>query len=218
MILGHFDLTLKSAVGLDDTVFIEAQKNGSLQQLLDGLHTDAEYHTDNLVTDAIVPYTGFLLFGATGVGEIVNFNTSSAFFGSVCLLTTDSEPTYMDWDHVNNEFVSPSNVSGSANTSSGGKVFEEEASEAADIRSDPGGREAVWYRERWLYLPSQAASTNIRSIAVAAVRSATNTGSDYRINRMARVRIKDAGGNPIIVAKTTSQVLLLEYKAIFVSI
>jgi hypothetical protein len=220
MITGHFDLALKNSGRLCDKDFEEARRQGRLGELLDGLETAQECHTDNLVFDLIVPYLGYFVFSAPSVGDLWRDNaTVPAVFANICLLTTDSEPNYQsEWYRSGGyEYQTPSGAGESANGSTGGKLFEEEASEAADIRSDLGGREAIWYRERFLYLPSQGSSTNIRSIGVYWCAIATTTGVYFR-QRAARVRLKDSGGNPIIVSKGTDQVLLVEYKATFVSI
>jgi len=219
MITGHFDLTLKGAGGLGDEGFREAMRQGRLSQLLDGLPTQAEYHTDNLIFDMMVGYQGLRVFQAPVVGRTDLINSdSSAYFASICLLSTDADPAYYgEWDWSNWQSCNIHGVSDSVNTSTAGKRFEEDASEAADIRSDPGGREAIWYRERWLYLTSESNSSNIRSVGIIANPDATNAGSTYHF-RVGRVRIKDSGGNPIIINKSSSQVLLVEYKTIFVSV
>lgn len=218
MITGHFDLALKNSGTLSDADFENAMTHGCLQGLLDGLDTQLECHTDNLIMDLIVPYTAYFLFGAPTVGDLWR-NLGAAVFGGICLLTTDSEPDYQNEWYRNGgyNYTSYSNMPESANTSSAGKRFVEDASEAAQKLSDPGGREAVWYRERWLYLPSQGISSNIRSIAVLWSADADHTG-DVHKQRSARVRLKDAGNNPIIINKDANQVLLIEYKVTFVSI
>lgn len=220
MITGHFDVALKNSGKLGDRDFEEARRQGRLGELLDGLGTELECHTDNLVFDLMVPYQGLWLFSAPSVGDLWrNNSTESASFASMCLLTDDSEPDYQsEWYRTGGYmYVTPSAVTNSANGSTGGKLFEEEASEAAEIKSDPGGRESAWYRERWLFLPSQGTSSNIRSIGLFWSGHGDNGGSETR-QRSGRVRLKDAGGNPIIINKGTSQVLLVEYKATFVSV
>jgi hypothetical protein len=224
MISGHFELTLKNAEGLCDGDFGDARRQGKLQELLDGLRTDAEYGTDNLLFDFMVPWFGYWLFGGTAPNSWIAFGSSSTatMFYGVCLLTLDSDPDYQnEWIRSGSggDFTAISNVASSADSVSGGKMFVQNASESADIRSDPNGREAVYYRERWLFLPLEAVSSNIRSIGVYSGSSGTivGTNSDFHI-RSGRVRIKDSGGNPVIISKANNQVLLVEYKASFVSI
>jgi len=221
MITGHFDLVLKNAKGLVDEDFHEAHQYGRLPYMLDSLNTELEAHTDNLVMDGVVLYLGYNLFQVTdtaGSQISVLATSTSAWFSCICLLTTDSEPNYTsEWNRTSFTFQTPSNVPESANTSSGGKRFKEDASEVPDVRSDQGGREAIFYRDRWLYLPSQGISSNIRSIQ-AHMANNQDGGNNYYFGRSARIRIKDAGGNPIIISKTSSQVLLVEYRLSFVSI
>lgn len=224
MITGHFDLALKDAKGFGDEAFIEATRQGRLSRMLDDLPTELEAHTDNLVMDGIVLYLGFNLFQVgdrpNGVRVDLISGGGAAWFTSVCLMTTDSEPDYQSEWYRNGgyDLFGMSNVPESANSSTGGKRFKDDASETTDVRSDPGGRESVTYRDRWLYLPTQGTSSNIRSIAVRVSNNAQGFGNDFYIGRAARVRIKDGGGNPIIINKTTSQVLLVEYRLAFVSI
>lgn len=226
MITGHFELTLKNADGLQDEDFHEAQRQGKLQELLDGLRTDATYGTDNLLFDIMVPWLGYWLFGGTVPNPWMSLglSTSVSLFGGICLLTVDSDPDYQsEWNRTNagtlGEHVAISNLTSSSNSVSGGKMFVQETSETFDIRSDPNSREAIYYRERWLFLPLEAVSANIRSIGVYTSSAAAGAGSsmDYHI-RSGRVRIKDSGGNPIIINKANNQVLLVEYKVTFVSI
>lgn len=220
MITGHFDLALKGAGNLGDQEFEQAMREGKLPALLDTLPTEGKYGADNLIFDLLPPWCGIATFQTPSVGDLWRNNPpgSASPFCNICLLTTDSEPDYQsEWYRAGGyDIVVPSAVSESANASSGGKLFEEEASEVADMRSDPGGREAVWYRERWLYLPSQGVSSNIRSIGI--YWSYDSTTSSAGRTRSARVRLKDSGGNPIIINKGSNQVLLVEYKVTFVSI
>ena len=131
-------------------------------------------------------------------------------------MTTDSEPTYTE---QTNQYTNLHNISGSANTSSGGKRFIEDDIDPHLMDADPdgNGRESILFRSRFLYLAAEGNSNDIRSLGVYFMRDADSTGSFDRA-RIARIRLKDGGGNPIIINKTSAQVLLIEYRFTLVNI
>jgi hypothetical protein len=101
------------------------------------------------------------------------------------------------------------------NTGNAGKRFVAHDMEVL-VDVEPNGREGIFMRERWLYLPSQVVSNEIRCVGVFWCENITD-GNDER-GRIGRVRMKDAGGNPVTLNKSSSQTLLIQYTFTLVSL
>jgi hypothetical protein len=82
-----------------------------------------------------------------------------------------------------------------------------------------GGKEEIYFKSRFLYLPSQGISNNIRSIGVYGAEYASNQYNNEERYLVARVRLKDPDtGLPVILIKNFNQVLVIEYTVFFVSL
>jgi len=169
----------------------------------------------NLVFDNFAPS---VFWGAVGSGLAAEYpysqdGSNGCFFAFVCLLTSDYEPTYQE---VYSNSTWPSNTTETANNNAdnGAAKLINQTIETPLYRSLPAvdGREGIHLRMRWLWLPYQGISSNIRSVGMHYRRYSTWPMSQQGEQaRSSRVLIKDSGGTPLIINKTSSQVLLVEW-------
>jgi len=218
---GHFDLTLLDAGGYTDADFKRAQENGTILKMLDSLDIEQKCSGSNQVFDHFAETMFIHLMSGPGVSfPYGNGGTGSAYLGSLVLSTYDTEPTYTETETYGFFGRTVHSVGSSANTSSAGKRFIEDDIIDPDIIVDPDGRESIIVRSKFLYLTTEGTSNNIRSLAIWYDTDADldpgSSGREWGIG--ARIRLKDSGGNPTIINKTSSQVLLVEYTFTLVSI
>lgn len=210
---GHFDLTLMDAGGFKDEDFLRAQEDGTIGQMLDSLKVEQKCVGENQVFDHFAETIFFHLMSGPAVSSPYDVgSTAAAYLGSLVVSTYDSEPTYTESESY--LFVrNVHNVGSSANVTTGGKRFIEDDIIDPDIIVDPGGREAIIIRSKFLYLTTEGNSNNIRSLAIWFDTNAdlVPTSASRSFGIAARIRLKDAGDNPTIINKTSSQVLLVEY-------
>jgi len=210
---GHFDIFVQDAGGLKDEDFLKAEQEGRLGALLSGLPVDQEAHAKNTLTHMLtvsIFRRSFAHGFPNAAYPMERSNNIPLYF--ICILNTASEPAYTDWYGA---YVSIHAVSGSVNTGNAGKRFIVHDLEYV-IGTDPDGREAIFLQERWLYLPSQVVSSEIRSVGIYWSET-VNDGNDEK-GIVGRVRMKDAGGKPITLDKSASQTLLIQYTLTFVSL
>lgn len=216
---GRFDLKLLEAGHIPDHQWHEADRSGKLDQLLEGLSVDRECGgISNRIFDNMAAYFMTKLLSGDaipapfgdGVGD------AQAALGYIAILSTASDPPlYTEASHENP--VNIHNVTDSVEVSTAGKRFVEDQLTPFAVYTDPSvGRECVHFRNRWLYTPSQATSSVIRSVGIYYSEDADST-SPVNVGRIGRVRLKDNLGTPITLVKTGSQVLLLEYTFSLVS-
>lgn len=218
---GRFDVSLLNARGLKDEDFWEAQRDGNISALLDKLPVDL--HCPAVKNRIMDNMAGFFLNKLFSLGNCAwpyyyeTYGVGTALNG-ICLLTTDSEPTYTeDWGE-RDPSTHISRMIDTANSTLGAKRFDQDQVSPWEVWADTTGRDAVYFRNRVLYTPSQGISSDIRSVGIAFNDEGTSYGGYNRaIAKIGRVRLKDAGGNPIIINKTASQVLLIEYTFALVS-
>lgn len=218
---GRFNLSLKDSGGYKDEDFISAQSNGEILPFLDSLETKQNIEADNLVFDHVAEF----FFVNMMSGPAVSFpygigGTGNGYLGTLVLSTYDTDPTYTETETYGVFSRTGHNVGSSANGSTAGKRFIEDDIIDPDIIIDSNGREACLVRSKFLYLPSEGVSNDIRSLAIwfdtNADLAPTDSSREWGIS--ARIRLKDSGGNPIIINKTASEVLLVEYTFTLVSI
>ena len=203
---GHFDIYLQDAQGLKDEDFILARQEGRLNSLLKELPVDEEVHCGNQVTHMypIAIWREAMNHGFPSGAYPMERGAGVPFY-NITILSDTSEPAYTDWWGGYNTLH---NQPYSVNTGNAGKRFVAHDEELlVDVGAD--GRESVFLRERWLYLPSQVVSNEIRSVGVYWCENITD-GNDER-GLVARVRMKNAGGQPITLNKSSSQTLLIQY-------
>jgi hypothetical protein len=216
MMRGFFNVEKMPARGLRDEDFQQAIDAGCINQLLTGFPVTQKCGGSNRIFDNAAGYMLDKLFslGNCGWPYYISDGGGPSIFNSICLATTDGDTTSYteDWTTTNNDTTYMHKVSGSANTSSGAKRFEEDQIENWTSWTDTDGREAIHFRNKWLYLPTQGTSTDIRSIVITFCTDGDSTGG-YSLDwaRTGRVRLKDENGNKIILVKNSNEILLVEY-------
>lgn len=222
MFQGHFDLHLKDCRGLTDADFDRAIKEGCIDDVLKDLPLERTVKTDNMIFSWLAAHLFSRLFQGGDVTNPWDYGDSNAaYFAFILLMNSDSEPSYTEqwwrWDSYYQQYMAEQD--GTVDASSAAKRFEEDQISDWIIWQDTDGREAIHFRNRWLYTPSQAISSDIRSLGIYAHTDGDDTWRDYYhfMARSGRVRLKDTGGNPIILSKNTNQVLLVEYTITMVS-
>lgn len=211
---GVLETTLLDAGPFVDADFTRAIKAGKADDLLAKCEPRLKLRNKNLIFDSFVPFTYYRAGWSSAGAPPSPYNQASgnwAYFAFIALLTYDSEPTYQEFASTENYYGRVTDVYG--NVGSGNmKWFINSQIEPWVVWADGGGREMISFRNRWLYLPSEAVSSNINSLGIYFWDYLYNDGynsSDY--HRGGRIRFKDAGDNPITIVKTSNQVLLLEY-------
>lgn len=210
---GQFDIYLQDARGYTDEDFVRAQQEGRLSALLKELPVDQEVHVKNTVTHmmAISQFRRNFAGFPGGATPMDRYNNSPLHH--ILLSYDPSEPAYTDWYSVYSTIHNgPYSVEGST----AGKRFIGYDVETPFQGVNPSGREEVFTRHRFLYLPSQAISNRIRSVSVWWSEYIQDGNEDRGL--VARVRMKDAGGQPITLDKSSSQSLLIQYTFSLVSL
>jgi hypothetical protein len=210
--IGHFKLELKASRDLRDEDFRAAARAGELDALLRGLPTERKAEGENLIFNWFAVYQFVNLMSGAGYAQIA-LNSSAAAFAHLNLCTLDAEPTYTEW--TEQYYGGPSTQPNTAGA--GAKRFIEDHIEAHQIQCAPDGREEITLRERWLFLPSEGVSSDIRSLAVYFRLDGDYLYESYTY-RFARIRLKNQAGLPIIINKTNRHVLLVEYVATLVTV
>jgi len=221
---GRFDLQLRGAKGLTDRDFEKAQQDGYIMDLLNDLPLEKVLTTKNMIFHWLSVYLHYKLMqgGSPGSPWSKTDGGPEAYFAFVLLMDTDGEPAYYGenaWYYDSYSYQSIHSQPGTVDGSAGAKRFEEDQISDWAIWEDTGGREAIYFRNRWLYTPTQANSSTIRSLGIYFFSNGDDTYRDYyeAIARGGRVRLKDTGGNPVTLSKNSNQVLLVEYTFSFVS-
>lgn len=210
---GEFNLQVRDAKGLRDEDFSAAAARGELEALLESLGLEQAVHVRNKLTDHIVWGMYSFIFGH-GLPKTDPWNGTPSILNCVCLMTDADEITYEEG--VNYWYRTMHNWTNSANTSTGGKLFSYRTGSPV-IDTDANGKEEVWVRHRWLWLPSEGNSNNIRSLAIFGAHDYTSSTAN-RV-QLGRVLLKDPDtGGPIVVIKNINQVLTLEYTFSMLSI
>jgi hypothetical protein len=210
---GYFDVQLKDAPGLGDDDF-RGLAPAELGELLDSLETVRRAEGKNLCNDNLAAY---ILHHIMSGGSISNPWNRSGVGGAGMTINVenqDADPTYTEgWE----EYADIHNPGWQLGTGDSGKRFIIDDVEAHLIQVAPLQKEEVQFRSRWLYLPSEIVSGNIRSIGYFYSDVANTTSSRYR-GHYGRFRLKDSGGNPVVLSKSSSQVLLVQITLKFVTI
>jgi len=206
---GHFSVELKAARGLRDEDFRKARREGVLDALLRDLETEERAEGGNLVFNWLSAFLFRYLFSGPDITDPFDIDSGNGYLGCINLGVTDSDPTYTEF--TNNYVEDINAMSDSIGGSGASKRFIEDQIETHLIKKEDDGREAILCRSRWLWLPSEGVSSNIRSLSMYYARDADATAGYTERARGARLRLKNQAGLPIIINKTNKHVLLAEY-------
>jgi hypothetical protein len=224
---GYLTLIRRNSGTLTNADFDRAKKEGCLKELIESCDLDHVHGPQkNLICH---PWAGSLfprLFYSANVGWQWWYEPSAywCFLMAAVLTSIDSEPAVTDQNPSANpyyydSFATKVNQWGYGSVYVSHKFFEEQQAEADEIKSSPVGREDIYYRERWLWAPSDFTSSNIRSFALITGYSGNGGTDEGGIQgKGGHIRLKDANGLPIIYSKTANQILLAEYKFILASV
>lgn len=217
---GLFNIAVLDAKGFTDEDFRVMRREGRLQEQLQRLPVVQQAQTKNRIFDNMA---GYLLDRVFSLPACASYYSSEDYGPSAALsfivpLTTDAATSdYVeDWTAQDRYPRAVDDIVVAADASV--KRFIEDEITANVIWVD-ADREAIHFRTRWLYLPSEIVSSNIRSIGIFFQSDGNNVGGGYReVGRLGRVRLKNSGGVPVVLNKTAAQVLLIEYTFTLVSV
>ncbi len=214
---GHFKISLLNSKGLKDEDFIIAKKNNKIFDLINSLESKKNIAHGNMITQILPAWVFYAAMGGLRPPTPYFYEaTTAAGLSFICLLSTDSEPSYDVTFSTN--YSNLHNVTDSVDTTYGAKRFiEDDISDSdCDLNST---RESLFFRSSFLYLPNEAISSNIKSIGVFWARDADCLPYNYtNWGPFARIRLKDSDGNNTTIVKTADEVLLVEYTLYFTAI
>jgi hypothetical protein len=202
--LGRFDLQMFESPGLTPELVAAWKKQG-----LDPIRELQRYEkvgrwaTDNLVIGTTPSFYFYHCWA--GAAPYYPLGQNAALLFALGLTTLATEPGYQTeylYSAINGN---PANIPNLV-SSTGGKTIITDDIVSAVIDVDPDGREAVFGTFRFLYYPGEATSGLIKSVEIWHHGSGTIYGA-----RVARVRIKDSGGNPVTLVKTAARSLMIQY-------
>jgi hypothetical protein len=194
-----------------DRPFLEAMKAGKIMEFLDSLPVVQQADTPNQIFHTMPAYLGWAIFGMPDAWSGWNGGTNAGL-AAMELCTVATEPTYTEWSNVYSVYRTDFDGESVNATYTLWKRFIEDQSEPHRIWIDAGDREGYYFRDRFLWLPSNGLMPNIRSARPLYDQDADATANGYnRLSRFARTRFKDSGGNPITLEKTADQSFLVEY-------
>lgn len=222
---GHFDLSLFQESKYQDRDFEEAIKRGELDHLLLDVGQQQKAGGDNMLFDNLVQCL-FWWTGWSGCPQPSDVNWYSDLGGGqaglhyVYLATYDPETTYQEQWVCKLSSTNLSDSYYSVNSSSAAKRFIQDQIAPAEMWCHTDGvKQQIFFRNRWLYLPTQGYSNNIRSVVIVwtAACSVDNTWNG-NVPLIGRVRLKDEAGEPVRINKTAYQAMLMEYTFSFVTV
>lgn len=220
---GRFVVDKFDARGLGDEDFNCAIKDGSLNDLLGDLPHRQRCGGSNRIFDRMASYLFMHLF-QSGNGQWPEYEnvdgSRNAMLGAMVLSSEDKDPSYTYERHYNNTYsyrdiqTWPYNVGNTA-----AKRLEEDQIEPWSVWHDSDGREAINFRNKILWLPTQAYHSTIRSICIIGIEDGDALYQDYGWWRVEAgfIRLKDADGNKVALSKSDKEVLLVEYTFTLVS-
>jgi hypothetical protein len=208
---GHFDLTMLHTPGLTQEAIDTARKIGGdpeVAALLRQLPKEDEWHTDNILYRTTPSYLYFRAGSNTGLYGSWSPATGYSALDVLALVNTSSEPPYNEgsaYGYLACDSIPDLVVAGAWKYFIGNCIVTPDFKVAAD------GREAVYAKFKFLFLPGQATSSTIRSVAIWGSGKYGSSDATAMRTRMGRVRIKDSGGNPVTITKAATKSLLVEY-------
>ena len=205
---GHFDVTLLDSGGYSDEQFKRAIEEKRIDQLLAVLKVEQKLSRRNLIMDNVAGMV--FQYSFSGPAIVADYGSyGDNWLNNISLLTKDEDPTYTE---DNQWYGGAENGGDNIGASGSTKRFVVDTVDPHQLAVLSGGREGIYFRSRWLFLPAQGVSNNIRSIGICWCRYASNLTTSIDRGRIGRVRLKDDQGRNVILNKTSRQVLLVEYE------
>lgn len=209
---------------LTDADFEQAKREGRLKELLQGLPLVQKVECKNRIFDNMAAYILDRLFSCATLPDPYG-NTSygpQAALSYIFFLQTDDDTDDYEENSVMNYTVPYNPADGCVNggdpSLNGMQRFVEDEVDPFQIWTD-ANREAIHFKDWWLYLPVKMVHSNIRSLGIFFSSDGDNTTGSYRYQgRIARVRLKDAQGNKIILSKSIHEVLRVSYQFTLVAV
>lgn len=217
---GQFNVTLFDAGSYKDQDFVDAVREKSISKLLSELKVDLRLETQNTILHYVVPHIFQHLMSGPGAPSPFD-NATYGNFICMCFMSKPEEPAFTEsyTVYMGNYTQYVYYTSECINYPGAAKLLINDSCETYYLAKDSQGREAVIFRDRWLFLPSEVISSSIRSIGIYGNNFANATAINYAIwGRSARVRFKDPGGNPVTINKLGTQAMVVDYTFTLVSI
>jgi len=220
---GHVTGLLQDARGYTNEDFQQAWKDGSIAELASSLPVEQEVLGKNQL---LYPYNGKLFnrqFGAPGTGG--QATADGGYFARVYLGTDTSQKAWTDWEaqgfigvwssgHVSQ--ISTGDTKYTLAVQSNGAV---EPYRITEESNTPTGLRAIHITHSWLWLPSEANVSNIRTVRIVGLDTTnmTATGGEF-VQTYMHHRFVDSGGNAITITKNSTQTFMVRWKQTFKSI
>jgi hypothetical protein len=207
---GHINVKLLDAGGLGDADFIAAQRNGTLDELLESLSVKREFDHSNQLSYAVSGHLFHQIFGAPDIGhDIQNGNLFHYVgFGNS---TTEYDYTFTEYTANMWQAFEPYIYNGTA-------YFEVKTPSTAirghklTVEEDASGLRAAHDVQTWLWLPTAIVSNTISEFKITAT---DGEGDGWYVNdgcrTTVRTRLKDENGVGQTIAKTTNEVILAQW-------
>lgn len=221
---GHFDLTMLHTPGLTRELIEAVRREGgdpAVDKYIRSFQQDAEWHGNNLVFQSHPSYLFYQAMSATSMYYSTGYSITINAFYWVALTSSSTEPAYttVGTEHIYTANMAPTSIPNLLGGSGGLKTFNQTIVDR-EVKSDAAGREAIYAKFKWLYLPGECTSDQIKSIDIFYIARYEDPYyySGVGHARVARIRIKDSGGNPVTINKLATKSLLIEYTHTLVSI
>ena len=221
---GRFDVSLFRSPGLGDEVFRRAAADGRVAALLRGLELELRCpRRKNLATDHIPSWVfDWIMSGGAVDTPYSRAGVNAGGLSSLHLSSYDGDPTYTE---SSGEVYTSHNGHPGIVGSSGKRFVDDDVEairllvweDAHENRFEVFPRESILFRSRWLYLPSQGISNDVRSIQYNYAHNSDSTGSSYRGN-FGRIRLRNERGEKVIINKTADHVLFVELELELVTV
>lgn len=208
---GHYNIKLLNAQGLSDEDFHNAQKNGTIEELLANLEIIKEFDHSNQLSHHIAGNVFWRLFGAPNPSAGVTIQDGNYFhymgFGNSA---AEYDYTFSEYSgDLYNLFIRPNGNVADADIKRTSAAIR---THQVLVEPDATGLRAVYDVHRFLWTPGQVNSSEIREVKWA---STDDQGDGWYWNdecrTTSRTRIKDSNGNPYTITKTSSEVILVQW-------
>lgn len=207
---GHINLKLLDAGGRGDKDFITAQKDGTLDELLEKLTVLEEYDHSNQISHYVAGQLFYEIFGAPGISS--NIQTGNSFhyvgFGN-----SATEYDYSFTEYIENlaSGMVPYTVVNVTDFNCK-RMSTGIREHKLTVEPSATGLRAAHDAHTWLWLPTAIISDAIREFKITATDDQGDGWYVYdECRTTVRTRIKDANGVPQTISKTTNEVLLLQW-------